>query len=59
MSVEHIDFYGVDRATQLPLVYFEVPTRYFFVVAQILIVDIYGYFHLCLIQLLDALGDIP
>jgi uncharacterized protein YjbI with pentapeptide repeats len=59
MSVEHIDFYGVDRATQLPLVNVAVPTRYFFVAAPILIAAIYGYFHLYLIRLWDALGAAP
>ncbi|MDW3221892.1 MAG: pentapeptide repeat-containing protein [Paracoccaceae bacterium] len=59
MGVEHIDFYGVDRATQLPLVNVEVPTRYFFVAAPILIAAIYGYFHLYLIRLWDALGAAP
>lgn len=59
MSVEHIDFYGVDRATQLPLVNVDVPTRYFFVAAPILIAAIYGYFHLYLIRLWDALGAAP
>lgn len=57
MGVEHIDFYGVDRATTLPLVNFDVPTRYFFVAAPILVAAIYGYFHLYLIRLWDALGN--
>ncbi len=59
MGVEHIDFYGVDRATALPLVNIEVPTRYFFAAAPILIAAIYGYFHLYLIRLWDALGAAP
>ncbi|MFK7881101.1 hypothetical protein [Roseobacter sp.] len=59
MEVEHIDLYGVDRATQLPLVNVEVPTPYFFVAAPILIAAIYGYFHLYLIRLWDALGAAP
>lgn len=59
MSVEHIDFYGTDRATQLPLVNVEVPTRYFFAAAPILIAAIYGYFHLYLIRLWDVLGAAP
>ena len=59
MGVEHIDFYGVDRATKLPLVGVDVPTRYFFVAAPILIAAIYGYFHLYLIRLWDALGAAP
>ncbi|MBL3587675.1 pentapeptide repeat-containing protein [Rhodovulum sulfidophilum] len=56
MSVEHIDFYGIDRATKLPLVNVEVPTRYFFVAAPILTAAFYIYFHLHLIRLWDALG---
>ncbi|OLS51317.1 hypothetical protein BV392_04420 [Rhodovulum sulfidophilum] len=56
MSVEHIDFYGIDRATKLPLVNVDVPTRYFFVAAPILTAAFYIYFHLHLIRLWDALG---
>ncbi|WP_223421129.1 pentapeptide repeat-containing protein [Tateyamaria pelophila] len=56
MGVEHIDFYGVNRATKLPLVDVEVPTRLFFIAAPILTFAIYGYFHLYLIRLWDALG---
>ena len=48
MGVEHIDFYGVDRATKLPVVGVDVPTRSFFFAAPILIAAIYGYFHLYL-----------
>ena len=59
MGVEHVDFYGVNRATKLPLVNVEVPTFYFFVAAPILTAAIYGYFHLYLIRLWDALGDAP
>ena len=57
MGVEHIDFYGVNRATQLPLVDVEVPTPLFFYAAPILTAAIYGYFHLYLIRLWDALGQ--
>ncbi|BAQ67844.1 Pentapeptide repeat-containing protein [Rhodovulum sulfidophilum] len=56
MGVEHIDFYGIDRATKLPLVNVDVPTRYFFVTAPILTAAFYIYFHLHLIRLWDALG---
>ncbi len=59
MSVEHIDFYGVDRATQLPLVNVEVPTFLFFAAAPLLLAAVYGYFHLYLIRLWDALGAAP
>lgn len=59
MSVEHIDFYGVNRATQLPLVNVSVPTLYFFAAAPVLIAAIYGYLHLYLIRLWDALGAAP
>lgn len=59
MGVEHIDFYGVGRATSLPLVNFEVPTRYFFVAAPMLTAAVYSYFHLNLIRLWDALGAAP
>ncbi len=59
MGVEDIDFYGVDRATKLPLVDVEVPTRLFFVAAPILSAAVYGYFHLYLIRLWVALGAAP
>jgi len=56
LSVEHIDFYGVDRATQLPLVNVEIPTRFFFFAAPPLVAAVFGYFHLYLIRLWDALS---
>jgi len=56
MSVQHIDFYGVDRATKLPLVDVAVPTPFFFIAAPLLIAAVYGYFHLYLIRLWDALS---
>ncbi|EBA14265.1 pentapeptide protein [Roseobacter sp. SK209-2-6] len=59
MGVEHIDFYGVDRATQLPLINVSVPTPLFFYGAPLLIAAIYSYFHLYLIRLWDALGAAP
>lgn len=59
MGVEHIDFYGVNRATKLPLVDVAVPTLYFFAAAPILTAAIYGYFHLYLIRLWDAIGSAP
>ncbi|MCA0869707.1 pentapeptide repeat-containing protein [Seohaeicola saemankumensis] len=59
MGVEHIDFYGVDRATQLPLINVAVPTPLFFYAAPILTAAVYGYFHLYLIRLWDALGAAP
>lgn len=59
MGVEHIDFYGVDRATDLPLVNVSVPTWLFFYAAPLLVSAVYGYFHLYLIRLWDALGGTP
>ena len=56
LDVKHVDFHGVNRDTQLPLVNVSVPTLYFFYVAPILIAMIYGYFHLYLIRLFDELG---
>ncbi|MBL3596585.1 pentapeptide repeat-containing protein [Rhodovulum sulfidophilum] len=55
MGVEHIDFYGIDRATKLPLFNVEVAPRYFFVAAPILTAAFYIHFHLHLIRLWDAL----
>ncbi len=59
LSVKPIDFYGVGRATQLPLVGVSVPTNFFFYAAPALTVAIYGYFHLYLIRLWDALSEAP
>ena len=56
MGVQHIDFYGVDRQTALPLVNVSVPTWLFFYAAPLLITAVYGYFHLYLIRLWDVLG---
>ncbi|MDJ0638025.1 MAG: hypothetical protein QNJ20_04265 [Paracoccaceae bacterium] len=56
MGVEHIDFYGVDRNTQLPLVSVSVPTRLFFYAAPLLTAAVYIYFHLYLIRLFYELG---
>lgn len=59
LGVEHIDFWGVGRATALPLVGVEVPTRLFFGAAPILTAAIYCYFHIYLIRLWEALGKAP
>ncbi|MEO0829023.1 MAG: pentapeptide repeat-containing protein, partial [Pseudomonadota bacterium] len=59
MGVEHIDFYGVDRSTQLPLLNIGVPTFLFFYAAPVLVAVLYGYFHLILIRLWDALSVAP
>lgn len=56
---EHIDFYGIDRITKVPLVNVDVPTRSFFIVAPTLTAAVYVYFHLYLIRLWDALGAAP
>lgn len=59
LSVEPVDFYGVGRATELPLVGVSVPTNQFFYIAPMLILAIYGYFHIYLIRLWDVLSDAP
>ncbi|MEL6620363.1 MAG: pentapeptide repeat-containing protein [Pseudomonadota bacterium] len=59
LSVEPIDFYGVGRATDLPLVGVSVPTPQFFYAAPVLTVAIYAYFHLYLIRLWDELSIAP
>ncbi|WP_299962158.1 pentapeptide repeat-containing protein [uncultured Roseobacter sp.] len=59
LGVRPIDFYGVSRDTELPLVGVSVPTRLFFYTAPILTVAVYGYFHLYLVRLWDALGELP
>ena len=59
LGVEHIDFYGVNRTTKLPLVNVSLPTRSFFVAAPIITSAIFGYFHLYLIRLWDAISVAP
>ncbi len=59
MQVTPVDFYGVNRATNLPMVNISVPTRLFFIGGPILIAAVYGYFHLYLIRLWDALSVAP
>lgn len=58
-NVRHIDFYGVDRSTQLPVLNIGVPTHVFFYAAPILTAAAYGYFHLYLIRLWETLGPAP
>ncbi|WP_146346879.1 pentapeptide repeat-containing protein [Phaeobacter marinintestinus] len=59
VRVEHIDFYGVDRQTHLPVINIGVPTWLFFYAQPILVAAIYCYFHLYLIRLWEALGQAP
>jgi len=59
LGVEDIDFFGYDRATQLPLIGVSVPTTTFFIAAPILTAAIYAYFHFYLMKLWDALGRAP
>lgn len=59
LRFEHIDFYGYNRQTQLPLIGVSVPTPFFFYAAPILVAANYIYFHLYLIRLWDALGTAP
>ena len=58
-QIKPIDFYGVGRMTELPLVSVSVPTPLFFWAAPFLVTAIYGFFHLYLIRLWDALGTAP
>lgn len=59
MSIDSIDFFGVDRSTQLPLVNVSVPTRYFIITSPVLIFSIFTHFQLYLIRFWDALGAAP
>ncbi|WP_373635508.1 pentapeptide repeat-containing protein [Yoonia sp. SS1-5] len=59
LGFAHIDFYGYDRQTALPLIGVSVPTIFFFWTAPLLVAANYVYFHLYLIRLWDALGDAP
>jgi len=57
LQVEDIDFFGVNRATDLPLVGVSVPVMAFFAAGGALTTAIYVYFHLYLVQLFEALGE--
>jgi len=57
LGVQTIDFYGVARTTQLPVIGVSVPTDLFFYAAPVLTVAVYAYFHLYLIRLWDALSE--
>lgn len=57
LGLGHIAFYGVGHSTKLPIIDITVPIRPFFIAAPILTAAIYGYFHLYLVRLWDALGE--
>ena len=56
LGVEHADFYAFGRQTQLPLVGVSIPTTSFFWAAPALVLALYVYLHLQLIQLWAALA---
>ncbi len=58
LRIEDIDFFGVNRTTQLPLVGVSVPVTAFFAAGGALTTAIYVYFHLYLVQLFEALGEV-
>ncbi len=57
LGVKDIDFYGLDRTTQLPLVNISVPVTSFFSAGAALVAAVYIYFHLYLVQILEELGE--
>lgn len=57
LGVQHIDFFGYGRATDLPLVNVSVPTERFFYAAPVLVAAVYAYFHFYLMKLWDELGQ--
>ncbi len=59
MGVKDIDFFGVDRNTQLPLLNVTVPVTYFFGGGATLIAAIYIYLHLYLEMLWPELAQAP
>lgn len=59
LGFEHIDFYGIDEQTTLPVVGVSVPTRFFFYAAPVLAAASYIYFHLYLLRLWSALATAP
>ena len=57
MDVSDVDFYGVNRSVQLPLVGTTVPTRVFFVASPIILAACYCYFHIYLSLIAHALSS--
>jgi hypothetical protein len=58
MGHQDADFFAVGAGTQLPLVGIKVPVTYFFAAAPTLVAALYIYFHMYLIALWDALGEL-
>jgi len=58
-GINDIDFFGIDRTTQLPLLNVTVPVTYFFIGGATLIAAIYIYLHLYLEMLWPELARAP
>ncbi|MEM9784070.1 MAG: pentapeptide repeat-containing protein [Pseudomonadota bacterium] len=59
LAHEDAHFFAFGVETQLPLVGISVPTTSFFWVAPLLIASLYGYLHVYLLTLWDALAEAP
>lgn len=56
LSIQPIDFYGVDRSTELPIVGIAILTKQFTIYAPIVTAIFFCYFHVQLIRLWDAIA---
>ncbi|MEO1293191.1 MAG: pentapeptide repeat-containing protein, partial [Pseudomonadota bacterium] len=59
IGIEDADFFGFRAVTALPLIGVSIPTERFFLGAPIAIAALYGYLHLSLTKLWDALSVAP
>ncbi|MCI4661536.1 MAG: pentapeptide repeat-containing protein [Neomegalonema sp.] len=59
MGMKDADFFGFRAETPLPIVGVSVPTERFFLAAPIALLGLYGYLHLSLAKLWEALAQAP
>ncbi|MBO6896832.1 MAG: hypothetical protein JJ868_05630 [Shimia sp.] len=59
MSLQHIDFYGTNRAITLPLTEIAIPTHLYFYAAPPLVAATYKILHLSLLRLWAAISSAP
>ncbi len=58
-GVEDVDFFALDRATDLPLVGISVPVTYFFAAGSVIVTAVYVWLHVLLEALWTAIGAAP
>lgn len=59
LDVEDVDFFAIDRGTELPLIGVSVPAVFFFLFGGLVVTAVYTYLHVVLEQLWHALGLAP